>query len=123
LRTLNCDLAAASRKWLGNFMTAGEVASLPMTLVAAIVTGPAHAIAQRWLAGQIRGPLVSYADDLVDAAVAGLGTSPTPRRRRTRRPPAEGHIRVQLVADDGTILAEGHAVAELTSVATRQTVS
>lgn len=117
LRTINRDLARAYRQWLGPFITNGQVRDLPMVVMVAVVTGPAHAIAQRWLAGQISGPLVSYADDLIDAAVAGLSGSPTPRRHRKRRPPIEGRIRLQLLADDGTVVAEGEGVAELNSVA------
>lgn len=58
LRGLNRDLSAAYRKWLGRFISAGQVRDLDMTIVVAVVTGPTHAIAQRWLAGQVRGPLV-----------------------------------------------------------------
>ena len=114
LRTLNKDLNAAYREWLGRFTGSGEVRDLPMTIVVAIVTGPAHAIAQRWLAGQIRGPLVSYADDLIDAAVAGLGGAPASRRRAARKAPAEARVRIQCVSDDGTVVFEGQGVAELT---------
>jgi hypothetical protein len=116
LRTLNKDLSAAYREWLGTFTRTGEARDLPMTIVVAVVTGPAHAIAQRWLAGQIRGPLVGYADDLIDAAVAGLGGAPASRRRRARKPPAEARIRIQCMADDGALVCEGHAIAELTPV-------
>jgi AcrR family transcriptional regulator len=116
LRTLNRDLSAAYRKWLGTFIGTGEVRDVPMVVVAAIVTGPAHAIAQRWLAGQIPGPLIAYADDLIDAAVAGLSSNPASPRDQTRRPPVEGHIRIQLLGDDGTVLAEGQGVADLTPV-------
>ncbi len=116
LRTLNRDLSAAYREWLGRFISAGQVRDLNMTIVVAVVTGPADAIAQRWLAGQIRGPLVSYADDLVDAAVAGLSGTPAPRRRPARKLPAEARVRIQCVSDDGAVVCEGHAIAELTPV-------
>ena len=113
LRTLNRDLSDAYREWLGGFISAGQVRDLNMTIVVAVVTGPAHAISQRWLAGQIRGPLVSYADDLVDAAVAGLSGTPAPRRRVARKVPAEARIHIQCVSDDGAVVCEGHAIAEL----------
>jgi AcrR family transcriptional regulator len=113
LRSLNRDLARAYRQWLGPFIADGQVRDLPMVVMVAVVTGPAHAIAQRWLAGQIGGSLVDYADDLIDAAVAGLSECPTPRRTRKRRQPVEGRVRLQLLADDGSVVAEGEGVAEL----------
>jgi AcrR family transcriptional regulator len=116
LRTLNRNLADAYRQWLGPFITTGRVRDLPIVVMVAVVHGPAHAVAQRWLAGQIGGSLISYADDLIDAAVAGLSDGPTSRRRRTRRPPVEGHIRIQLLADDGSVVSEGQGVAELNPV-------
>jgi AcrR family transcriptional regulator len=119
LRTLNRELGAAYRTWLGTFIAAGTVRDLPMVVAVAIVTGPAHAIAQRWLAGQIQGPLIAYADDLIDAAVAGLSGTPTPQREPIRRAPVEGHIRIQLLGDDGTVVAQGHGVAALTPVTTK----
>jgi AcrR family transcriptional regulator len=116
LRTLNRDLSAAYREWLERFVGAGQARDLDMTIVVAVVTGPAHAIAQRWLAGQVRGPLVGYADDLVDAAVAGLGGRPAPRRRQAPKVPAEARVRIECVADDGAVVCEGHAIAELTPI-------
>jgi AcrR family transcriptional regulator len=116
LRAFNQELSTAYREWLGRFINAGQVRDLNMTIVVAVVTGPAHAIAQRWLAGQIRGPLVSYADDLVDAAVAGLSGTPSPRRRVARKVPAEARVRIQCVSDDGAVVCEGHAIAELAPV-------
>jgi AcrR family transcriptional regulator len=113
LHALNRELAGAYREWLGPFIANGDVLDIPMAVVAAVVTGPAHAIARRWLAGQTTGSLLDYADDLIDAAVAGLSGTPTSGRRRTRRPPVEGRIRIQLLADDGTVVAEGENVTEL----------
>jgi AcrR family transcriptional regulator len=116
LKARNYDLASAYRDWLAPFIASGEARDLPMAIVVAVVTGPAHAIAQRWLAGQLRGSLLDYADDLVDAAVAALSNSATKRRRRQRRLPAEGRVRVQLLTTDGTVIADGEAIAELTEV-------
>ncbi|BBU24737.1 TetR/AcrR family transcriptional regulator [Mycobacterium xenopi] len=116
LRTINRDLVLAYREWLGPFIATGQVRDLPMVVIVAVVTGPAHAIAQRWLAGQIGGSLLSYADDLIDAAVASLSGNPTSRRQRKRKLPTTGHVRLQLVADDGTVVAEGEAVTALTSM-------
>lgn len=114
LNTRNRELNAAYRTWLGTFIDAGTARDLPMVVAVAIVTGPAHAIAQRWLAGQIPGPLGDYADDLIDAATAGLTGTPTPVRKPAVRTAVEGRIRIELLGDDGTVLAEGSATAALT---------
>jgi AcrR family transcriptional regulator len=114
LAALNSDLAQAYRSWLNPFIATGEVRDLPMVVIVAVVTGPAHALAQRWLAGQLPDPLLDYAEDLTDAAVAALSGSPTAKSRRPR-PPRQGRIRLELVGDDGTILAEGDALATLTT--------
>jgi AcrR family transcriptional regulator len=69
---LNRELAGAFREWMRPFVQAGEVAPMPMLLATAIVSGPAHAIAQRWLAGQLQRPPSEYVDELARAACAGL---------------------------------------------------
>jgi hypothetical protein len=51
-----------------------------MLVLTAIVTGPSHAIARRWLAGHLTKPLRSYTDELTEAACAAIG--------RTGRAPA-----------------------------------
>jgi AcrR family transcriptional regulator len=115
LQELNRDLAGAYQDWLAPFVVRGEAKDLPMAVMVAIVTGPAHAIAQRWLAGQLPGPLLHYADDLIDAAVAGMSGVPTKRPRRHHQP-AQGRVRIQLLGSEGSVVAEGDAVAELTPV-------
>lgn len=115
LKGLNRDLADVYQDWLAPFVVRGEAKDLPMTVVVAIVTGPAHAIAQRWLAGQLPGSLVQYADELIDAAVAGLSGVPSKRSRRHPQP-TQGRIRIQLLGAEGSIIAEGDAVAELIAV-------
>jgi AcrR family transcriptional regulator len=112
LAALNGDLAQAYRTWLSPFIATGEVIDVPMVVIVAVVTGPAHALAQRWLAGRLPGPLLDYADDLTNAAVAGLSGSPN-AKRRSIRPPRQGRIRLELLSDDGRILAEGEALATL----------
>jgi AcrR family transcriptional regulator len=119
LKALNRDLAAAYRDWLAPFVESGDARDLPMVVVIAVVNGPAHAVAQRWLAGQLHGSLDDYADDLVNAAVAGLTGSPTTKRRRAAARPTEGRMRLQLLASDGTVVAEGEAVTDLTTVGQR----
>jgi AcrR family transcriptional regulator len=114
LNTLNRELNAAYRAWLGTFIAAGTARDLPMVIAVAIVTGPAHAIAQRWLSGQIPGPLIGYADDLIDAAAAALSATPTSQRQPIVRTPVEGRVHIQLLGDDGTVVAEGEGTAALT---------
>ena len=50
---LNRRIAAAIREWMAPPMEKGEIRPRSMLVISAIVTGPAHAIAQRWLAGQL----------------------------------------------------------------------
>jgi AcrR family transcriptional regulator len=112
LQDLNRDLTGAYRDWLAPLVGRGDAKDLPMVLVVAIVTGPVHAIAQRWLAAQVPGSLLHYADDLIDAAVAGMSGVPTKRSRRHPQP-AQGRVRIQLIGSEGEVVAEGDAVAEL----------
>jgi len=90
------------------------------------VSGPTHAIAQRWLAGQVDRPLTSFVDDLTDAACAGLRPNPpagapgsgtpadgTPAREPARPVPARSRVTLELLADDGSVLASGQASAQL----------
>ncbi|QPP10265.1 TetR/AcrR family transcriptional regulator [Streptomyces bathyalis] len=116
LQALNRDLASAYRDWLAPFIESGDARDLPLVVVIAVVNGPAHAVAQRWLAGQLHGSLNDYADDLVNAAVAGLTGSPTTKPSLTAARPTEGRMRVQLLAGDGRVVAEGEATAQLTAV-------
>ncbi|MGW3545811.1 TetR/AcrR family transcriptional regulator [Nocardia niigatensis] len=112
LQAMNADIGAAYREWLAPFVARGEARELPMIVTVAVVTGPAHAIAQQWLAGQLLGSALDYLDDLVDAAVAGLSGTPAPRREPTMRP-VTGRIRVQLLDSEGVLVAEGEATAAL----------
>ena len=115
LQDLNRDVTDAYRDWLSVLVERGEAKDLPMPVVVAIVTGPAHSIAQRWLLGQLPGSLLHYAEELIDAAVAGMSGVPTKRTRRPQQP-AQGRIRIQLLGPEGLIIAEGDAVAELIPV-------
>ncbi|MFE9320684.1 hypothetical protein ACIHDR_12600 [Nocardia sp. NPDC052278] len=105
VRSMNSDIAEAYRDWLTPLIARGEVRDLPMTVMVAIVTGPAHALAAQWLAGQLPGAVIDFADDLIDAAVAGLRGVPAPAGEHVRRR-AEGRVRVQLLDADGAVLAE-----------------
>jgi AcrR family transcriptional regulator len=110
----NRELGDAYRAWLEPW--ADELRPASMLVLTAIVTGPAHAIAQRWLAGQVAAPLRSFADELGDAAHAALAVAP-PARRRTpaRAVPAAGRIQVQLLDADGTVIAVGEGTADLSA--------
>lgn len=78
LQELNRDLAQAYRDWMTPLLQSGQVRPMSMLMVNAIVTGPVHSIARRWLAGQLRSPLHAYLDELADAACAALsGTGAT----------------------------------------------
>jgi AcrR family transcriptional regulator len=150
LATLNRDLAAAFREWLAPFVASGEVRAAPMLLITAVVSGPAHAIAQRWLAGQVNRPLTSFVPALTDAAWAGLrgtaasrtgpdttdpaqagpadaepdtaepdtaepgGTVPGGPARPGALIPARGRVTLELLSDDGSVLAHSQATTLLT---------
>ena len=73
---LNRSLAAAFSDWLAPLIRSGQVRPLSMLLVTAIVSGPAHAIARRWLAGQLDRPPSAFLDELSDAAWAALRGKP-----------------------------------------------
>ncbi|HVW43183.1 MAG TPA: TetR/AcrR family transcriptional regulator [Amycolatopsis sp.] len=111
LEAMNAELGAGYLEWLEPFAARGEVLRLPLDVMVAIVTGPAHAIAQRWLAGGGQGSLLRHADVLAAAAAAGLGAPstvvPQPPRAATAR------IKVELVGDDGAPFAGGMAQVPL----------
>jgi len=106
-------LSAALRDWMSPLVERGEIRATPMLVVNAIVSGPVHAIGRRWLAR-----------DVDSTCRTPWTSSPTPRargcagRRCGRRSVAQpaprcGRVSLQLVADDGQVLAEGEATAEL----------
>ena len=84
LAARNRDLAAAFRQWMAPLVASGEIRPRPMLLTTAIVSGPAHSIAQRWLAGHLDRPLTSFLDELTAAACAGLSGTPAGRQARRR---------------------------------------
>ena len=122
LAARNRDLAAAFREWMAPLVESGEVRPAPMLLITSVVSGPAHAIAQRWLAGQVDRPLTSFVDALTDAACAGLrATAPSgpasgdqAAGNEPARPlPTRGRVTLELLADDGSVLARGGATTPL----------
>jgi AcrR family transcriptional regulator len=110
---LNRKLAGAFREWLTPLVEAGQIRPMPMLVISAVVTGPTHAVARRWLAGQVRKPLHTYTDQLADAAAAALTGTPAAARRTRHTELKQGWVRLQLASEDGGIIAEGAAAIEL----------
>jgi AcrR family transcriptional regulator len=111
LSRMNRELAYAYREWMRPFVERGELREISTVMLTAIVTGPAHAIAQRWLAGQLPGQLTSYADELAEAAVAALTGRPAGAGRM--RLPHRGRVSLQLLDDDGAVLGDSQAVLDI----------
>jgi AcrR family transcriptional regulator len=113
LQKLNRDLADAYRDWMAPLIDSGRVRRMSMLVLTAVVTGPVHAISRRWLAGQLPAPLASYLDELTDAACAAVTGKPS----KTRAPAPEmvhrGRLTLELLSEDGTVLANGQMVAVL----------
>jgi AcrR family transcriptional regulator len=105
---LNRDLAAAFRRWMAPLLASGELRPMSMLMMTAIVTGPAHAIARRWLAGQLADdPLGSYAGDLAAAACAGLGRDGAVAGLASEPAVREGRVTVDLLDPDGGVTGHG----------------
>jgi AcrR family transcriptional regulator len=118
LTEMNRKLAVSYREWLQPFIERQQVRPISMLVLNAIVTGPTHALARRWLARQITSPLHAYLDELADSASAALSGTPA----TTRRPaPAaqQGRLRLELVSDEGNIIGRGEATAEILAVASQ----
>jgi AcrR family transcriptional regulator len=111
----NRELAAAFRAWMAPLVESGEIRATSIPMISAIVGGPAHAIARRWLAGQIEEPLTSFTGELADAAWAGLrGTRVRARPDRAAQAGARrGRVNIELIGDDGSVIAHGQATAQL----------
>jgi AcrR family transcriptional regulator len=115
---LNRNLAGAYRDWMAPLVEAGEIRPMSMLMLTAVVNGPAHAIARRWLTGHLSLPLHSYLDELADAARSALSGNPASARRRLHSVSRHSRIRVDLLADDGSVIAGGEATAELLPAST-----
>jgi AcrR family transcriptional regulator len=115
LAALNRELAAAYREWMAPLVERGEIRQTSMLVITALVSGPAHAIARRWLAGQVHSPLTAFADELADAAWAGLRGSQV-RARPAREVPRRGRVTLELLAGDGSVVARGQVTAELVTL-------
>jgi AcrR family transcriptional regulator len=113
LAALNRDLVGAFREWMEPLVADGEIRPTSMLVITAIVNGPAHAIARRWLAGQIEQLPSTFSDELADGACAALrGTRVRPRKARALTN-QRGRVTLELVGADGSVLAQGHATADL----------
>jgi AcrR family transcriptional regulator len=113
LAQLNSRLAQAYRGWLDSLAESGSIRPLSTLMMTAIVTGPTHAIARRWLAGHLSSPLGDYRDELVEAACAALSGVPARARSRRNQPADSGRVRLQLLDAEGGVIAEGEATAKL----------
>jgi AcrR family transcriptional regulator len=118
LDQLNRELADAFRQWMAPFVEAGQIRSMPMPVLTAVVVGPTHAIARQWLAGHAAEPLRGYLDQLAEAAAAALASPRAAAARRRHDEARQGRMRLQLVAGDGSIVAEGEATVDLLPPAT-----
>jgi hypothetical protein len=110
----NRDLSAAFREWMEPLVRSGEVRPTSTPVLAAIVSGPVHAIARRWLAGHLHSPLIAFADELAEAAWAALRGTGVPAPAALPAP-AELPCRVtlELVSDGGAAVARGQATVRL----------
>jgi AcrR family transcriptional regulator len=119
VEALNRELASAFKRWLEPFVKSGEVRPMSMLMVTAIVSGPAHSIARRWLAGQLSRVPSEHLDELALAAWAGLRGAPPSRVRSPRERPSVGRVKLELVSGEGDVVARGEASADLMAVAGR----
>jgi AcrR family transcriptional regulator len=110
---LNRDVAEAFRDWMAPLVARGQIRDLPMVMITAIVNGPGHAIAQRWLAGVLDTPPTAFAEELADAACAALRGTPVRSRAARTATAHRGRVTLELVADDGSVVAHGQASATL----------
>lgn len=109
----NAVLAEAFRGWLATLVESGEVRQSSMFVITAIVSGPAHAVARRWLAGHLNGAPSDYLDELADAAYAGIRGRPGPSRAPRANAPRRARVRLELLGEDGRVQARSETSAEL----------
>lgn len=81
VRKLNRATATHIRNWMAPLVQAGVVRDLPLTALAALVNGPAHFVARRWLSGLSSARPTSFTSVLADAAWAAIAP------HKTRLPP------------------------------------
>lgn len=125
---LNRSLAADVRQWTAPLVERGLLRPAPMLVVTAIVNGPAHAVARRWLAGQVQEPLTSYTDVLARAAAAALRGNRQPddaaveagslheagsQHEAGPSRAAAGRITIELLGADGLVTGRGETTIRL----------
>jgi AcrR family transcriptional regulator len=113
LQEMNRKLADAYQAWVAPLIERGVVRPMTMLVLNAVVTGPTHAVARRWLAGHLGAPLHDYLDELADAACAALSGTPAAVRDVPAPVARRGHVRLELVSEQGTVIAQGEATAEI----------
>jgi AcrR family transcriptional regulator len=115
---LNEAIGTAFEEWLAPLRARGEIRAGSMLMISAVVNGPAHAIAHRWLAGHLEARPLDYAHELADAACAGLSGTPVTGSAPlvTPRAPGHGRLTVELLDESGDVRARGQAVTELVAV-------
>lgn len=114
MAALNRDLGLALARWLEPLIDAGELRVTSILMFTAIVTGPGHAIAQRWLAGQIDARPTEFASELAAAAHAAISGMPAGQRRPAGTAlPRRGRVELELIGGDGSVLATASSTAEL----------
>ncbi len=121
LEEMNNRLAMAYRAFLEPLLERGQVRPMSMLVLNAIVTGPTHALARRWLAKQLGLPLHAYVDELAEAAAAALSGKPV-KARRPAPTPREGRLRLELISDQGEVIGHGEATAEISAPRARAPV-
>ncbi len=89
LTTLNRDLGSAFIEWMKPLVESGEIRPASMLVITAIVNGPAHAIARRWLAGHVDSMPSTFAEELTDGACAALRGTRVRARRGQPAPASE----------------------------------
>jgi len=113
LTTLNRDLGSAFIQWMEPLVESGEIRPASMLVITALVNGPAHAIARRWLAGHVDSMPWTFAEELTDGACAALRGTRVRARRGQPAARQQGRVTLELVSADGEVLAQGHASTEL----------
>ena len=103
---------AAFRQWLSPLVTTGELRPRPTLRTTAIVSGPAHSIAQRSLAGNLDRPLTSFLDEADRGGLRLLSHTPAPTPH-IRLVPATARVTLELLADDGSVVGRGQTSAQL----------
>jgi len=113
LTTLNRDLGTAFSEWMRPLVESGEIRPASMLVISALVNGPAHAIARRWLAGHLDRAPSTFTQELAEGACAALRGKRV-RARGPQAPPRQrGRVTLELVSADGDVLAQGQASTEL----------